>query len=380
MNDSIITRVIENIEERRKKLDEGGINSIPSPFERFSNDFIGVEQGKYYLITSSSKGAKTQFASFTFLFEPLMYSYEHPDQVDLKIFYYPLEETPEGVIRRFMSYLLYKLDGIRCSPTQLLSTNNSRPVPDNVIRLLQSEKYQKILNFFNSKVTFSVETNPTGIYKEMIAYAEATGTTYYKTKTYKDKLGNAIHKKEFDVYIPNNPKQYNMLFVDHISLLIPEKGNSRKDNIDLFSGYMVDLRNKYNFTPVLIQQQSMESESIDAINMKRRPSQNTLGDSKYTGRDCNMLLGLYSPAKHGLQEYQGYDISRLKEHVRFLEVVLNRDGIQGGMIALFFDGETCYFNELPRANEPDMLEKIYNYVQNITYKAITFFSILKKVL
>ena len=113
MNDSIITRVIENIEERRKKLDEGGINSIPSPFERFSNDFIGVEQGKYYLITSSSKGAKTQFASFTFLFEPLMYSYEHPDQVDLKIFYYPLEETPEGVIRRFMSYLLYKLDFFR---------------------------------------------------------------------------------------------------------------------------------------------------------------------------------------------------------------------------------------------------------------------------
>ena len=93
-----------------------------------------------------------------------------------------------------------------------------------------------------------------------------------------------------------------------------------------------------------------------------------------------MLLGLYSPAKHGLQEYQGYDISRLKDHVRFLEVVLNRDGIQGGMIALFFDGETCSFNELPRANEPDMLEKIYNYVQNITYKAITFFSILKKVL
>ena len=44
------------IKKRRQRLIDGGINSIPSPFKRFSNDFIGWEQGTYYLITSFTKG------------------------------------------------------------------------------------------------------------------------------------------------------------------------------------------------------------------------------------------------------------------------------------------------------------------------------------
>ena len=38
---------------------------------------------------------KTQFTSYTFIYNPLQYAYENPDKVRLKIFYYPLEETKE---------------------------------------------------------------------------------------------------------------------------------------------------------------------------------------------------------------------------------------------------------------------------------------------
>ena len=48
--------VINKFKERRQKLLDGNVNSIPSPFNRFSNDFIGLEQGTYYLITSYTKG------------------------------------------------------------------------------------------------------------------------------------------------------------------------------------------------------------------------------------------------------------------------------------------------------------------------------------
>lgn len=51
MDKSLINRVLNGLEERRKKIINGGINSIPSPFIRFSEDFLGVEQGKYYVIT-----------------------------------------------------------------------------------------------------------------------------------------------------------------------------------------------------------------------------------------------------------------------------------------------------------------------------------------
>lgn len=51
MDKSLINRVLNGLEERRKKVINGGINSIPSPFIRFSEDFLGVEQGKYYVVT-----------------------------------------------------------------------------------------------------------------------------------------------------------------------------------------------------------------------------------------------------------------------------------------------------------------------------------------
>lgn len=48
-------RVITNLKKRREKVLKGGINSIPTPFIRFSEDFIGVEQGKFYCVTASTK-------------------------------------------------------------------------------------------------------------------------------------------------------------------------------------------------------------------------------------------------------------------------------------------------------------------------------------
>ena len=53
---SLRDSVIQQIKDRKLKLEMGEVNSIPSPFQRFSNDFIGIEQSTYYLITSFTKG------------------------------------------------------------------------------------------------------------------------------------------------------------------------------------------------------------------------------------------------------------------------------------------------------------------------------------
>lgn len=49
-------RVYQNLVRRRQNILDGGMNSIPSPFHRFSDDFIGVEPSTYYLVTSFTKG------------------------------------------------------------------------------------------------------------------------------------------------------------------------------------------------------------------------------------------------------------------------------------------------------------------------------------
>lgn len=53
---SLINDVISNITDRRQRLIEGKINCLPPPFERFKDDFIGVEKACYYTVTSFTKG------------------------------------------------------------------------------------------------------------------------------------------------------------------------------------------------------------------------------------------------------------------------------------------------------------------------------------
>lgn len=363
---SIIDRTLDYFKRRREKLLNGGINSIPSPFIRFQNDFVGIEQGKYYVVTSSTKGAKTQFTSYMFLYTPIMYAYEHPEKLRLKIFYYPLEESKESIVARFMSYLLFVKSGIRISPADLESTNNSKILDSHIIELLESKEYRDILDFFNNTVIFSASTNPSGVWFECKKYALEHGKVITKRQNIKGQLGETQSVDAFDYYIPDDPDEYRIILYDHISLVNNENSMTLKQSIDKLSEYCVILRNRYGFTPVVIQQQSFAGEGLEAFKEKKlRPTVANLSDSRYPSRDSNVVLGLFSPIKHDLKEYMGYDITKFRDNIRFLEVLVNRNGCMGGIVALYFDGAVCYFKELPRPDDRVELEKVYSYIQSI---------------
>lgn len=365
----LIKRSINALKQRRYNILQGYINSIPSPFDRFSNDFIGIEQALYYLITSTTKGAKSQFSSYLFIFMPILYAFANRDKVKVTIFYFPLEETQEAITQRFMCFLLYIKSNfkIRIAPKDLKSSKNNSPVSEEIINLLESEEYQEILDFFESCIIFKTDTNPTGIYKECKKYAEENGTTYYKNIEITDELGMKNTVKAFDYYIPNNPQEYKIIFLDHIGLIDTEKGMSLKQSIDKLSEYLAKyLRNRYSFTPVVIQQQSFENESNDNFKTgKIRPSIQGLGDSKYSSRDCNLVLGLFSPFKFELKEFYGYDITKFKNNIRFLEILVNRDGEMGGICPLYFDGAVSYFKELPKPDDIGAINRIYNKLEEL---------------
>lgn len=80
---------------------------------------------------------------------------------------------------------------------------------------------------------------------------------------------------------------------------------------------------------------------------------------------ANIVLGLFSPARLGLAEYEKYDITQFKDNIRFLEVCTNRDGDMGGLIALFFDGAVCQFKELPKPSDTIELAKVYKYLKKL---------------
>lgn len=59
-----------------------------------------------------------------------------------------------------------------------------------------------------------------------------------------------------------------------------------RESINKLSEYMVNLRNRYRYIPVVVQQQSTESIGLEAFKLNKiRPTVAGLADSKYTGRD-----------------------------------------------------------------------------------------------
>lgn len=75
--------------------------------------------------------------------------------------------------------------------------------------------------------------------------------------------------------------------IDNRYVVDKEQGFTTKNAVDKMSEYCEKyLRNRYNYTAVVIQQQAADVEGLEAIKQKKmEPSLASLGDSKYTGRD-----------------------------------------------------------------------------------------------
>ena len=363
VSQTLYDKTLQEIESKRQRILDGGVNCIPSPFKRFVDDFCGIEQDTYYCITSFTKGGKSMLCSYLFIYSAVTYAYFAKEQMDFKIIYFPLEETKERIMQRFMSWLLFKKSqkSVRISPKELRSTTAA--LDESIIDRLRQFDMQDMLNYFEEHIIFPTEApNPTGIYKYCKQYAEEHGTVHKRTIQIKDELGQPQDVEVFDSYEQDNPNEYRMIIIDTINLIDTERGMTLKQSIDKLSEYCAKyLRNRYHYSPIIIQQQAFESEGNDAFKLGRvRPSVAGLGDSKYVSRDADIVLGLFSPFRFGITEYFGYDISILKDHIRFLEVIVNRNGEMGGLLPLWFDGAVCDFEEMPKVEDKAKITAVYN--------------------
>lgn len=197
-------------------------------------------------------------------------------------------------------------------------------------------------------------------------YAEEHGTVFRKKIQYKDELGGIKEREIFDHYEQDNLNEYRLIVIDTINLIDTERGMTLKQSMDKLSEYLAKyLRNRYHYSPIVIQQQAFDQESNESLRSGRmRPSVAGLGDSKYISRDANIVLGLFSPFRFSISEYLGYDIKIFRDNIRFLEVIVNRDGEMGGICPLLFQGDVCDFKELP-APDSHELGKVYSFLNKM---------------
>lgn len=368
---SLTSRVLQIIKERRDRIIRGLINCIPFPFPRFRVWFPGIERARYYLVTANQKVGKSKFADKVFVYDPFFYFLENPQQGSVKVLYFTREMSKEDKMTEFYSHLLYKLSRgeIRISPVDLKSTRVDKPVPQEVLDLLESEDYQKYIKAFENTVTYIDDIgNPTGVNKYCRAWAEAHGHFTYTTQRMKDSdTGKVIEKEVIDQYIPDDPEQIVIIVYDNASNIIEESNLGKMGSIEKLSKYFVTLRNQLGMSPVLIQHQAQAQEGVDNIKLKlMKPSASGLADCKSTIRDINTAFGLYSPFKFEEHSYKGYDIDVFRNNIRFMEILDDRDNGAGGLVCpLYFDGAVSVFEELPPSSDKEAMQKVYAFLNKV---------------
>jgi len=302
-----------------------------------------------------------------FVINPILYALKHPDQLRLKIFYFSLEMSPEAKYQIFICHLLYLMSGrkIMISPTELKSTSNGFPLKEEVLEMMDTPKMKEIYAKYEECVTFISDIrNPTGIYMFLKRYAEEHGTVHKKTITIKNKVtGEEESTQVFDWYEQDDPEEYRLFIIDHLSLLDEEQGFDKRKTMSLMSQkYCVQLRNLWKYIPVVVQQQSLEQQDLDHIKAGRMlPSAQGLGDCKTSTQDIDVMIGIFSPWQMQLTEFMGYSIDKFRNNIRFMNLITSRwTGGAGSVIPLYFKGEVNYFEELPRPEERDALQKYFS--------------------
>lgn len=362
---SLFDRTFSTIVNKRERILQGKVNCIPWNLPRFENQNPGIEQGKYYLNSANQKVGKTQITDWLFLYNPIQQIIDNGLNIRLKVFYFSLEMSKEEKMLACFANILYVKEGLRISPTDLKSTRADNVLSEEVLQIIQ--KYKPYFDKIEEVVEFVDDIrHGFGIYNLVREYALANGKIHYRDI----EIDNKITKVE-DYYEPNDPDEYVMIIIDHISLISPEKRNGQQLTLHesisaLSSDYLIKLRNRFNYIPVVIQQQSSAQEGIENKKAnKLRPTMDGLGDNKLTGRDANVMLGLFSPFRHEMPEYYGYDITKFKDNIRFLEIMGSRDGGAGTICPLYFDGATNYFKELPKSEDLEEMKKVYDFLKHI---------------
>ena len=314
---------------------------------------------------------KTQITDWLFLYNTIQQVIDKQLNIRLKIFYFSLEMSKEQKMLAAFSNILYIKEGIRIAPKDLRSTRADKLLTEETITTI--EKYKPYFDKIEEIVEFIDDIrNPYGIYKFVREYAYANGTQHKKTVAFTNNETGETYEKEIDDYYEaNDPDEYVMVLIDHISLISPETKDGRKlglhaSIVELSSNYLIKLRNKFNYIPIVIQQQASSQESIENLKANRlKPTLDGLGDCKLTQRDADVIFGLFSPFRHEIPVYLDYDVKKFQDNIRFLEIIGGREGGGGTICPLYFDGAVNYFRELPLPEQQEQLIKVYDFLSEI---------------
>lgn len=383
----MFNEIIKKIVDNKNNHNNGYYNCIPFiGMESLEEYLPGIEHSTYFLLAANSGIGKSKLARYLFIHNPMMFLEqdlkENPDsKLKLNVLYFSLEESKEKIILSEISKYLHTKYGLNISIKQLISVGKYNTIDNDIIeKIKEAELY--VNKFLENVTIYDSIRNPTGIFKTVRDFALKVGTYYDVNNnplTFNEvenvRKGVGEDYKKISYYKKYNDRHFVIVLLDHISLLQCELGETLHQTIGkMSSNYCLHMRDKFGFTPVIVQQMASDKEKIETNfqgktnEEKLEPSLDGIGNNKETIRDVNIALGLFSPARYKIENHNGYNILKLANNYRSLNIMKSRDGIADKKIGLFFNGAVDNFKELPDSKDEVLMQQVYKYIETLNKK------------
>lgn len=335
--------ILNDIKNKRDNIINGNINSFPYPFIKLNSHLPGFTMGSYIIITANTKVGKTQIADYIFILYPLFLLYSNRNNENNNKYNFAIEiislelsilAKEYTIYSHFTSNYFIQLDNNINSKVAIADLKSiTKPLDAKILNELVNGKLKDFFNFIKPyyNITDSIYTT-----NEILHYIHKLGIKY----------GSFTGTK----WIPKDPNKYIIIEIDHISLLLSDKFNTNIfDSIGVLSKEIVKLKKiYYTFVFVVIQQQAAAAENIQSIQFRSgEPTLDNLGENKSTGRDADLVFGLYSPFRNKITIHENLNVASYKDNYRSLNVLADRHyGKIGYFTRLYFDGSFNNFSEL----------------------------------
>lgn len=339
-----LTKLRNKANANKLNIQQGGINAVPIPFDRFSKKMESIPTGMNLLITAETGVGKTQLAKYLMFY---WLNFFREKNIQAKVIYNSLETSEEMFWAGLISQYIAQYNNITISPIDVLQTN----------RILDSKKQALVDNAFNAISVLEDYIivndniyNPTGLYKLARNVAGHVGKfinkgsgTVIQPEDINDRSGIYYYEKDIDKQL--------IIITDNLDLIEPEEGAETlwKAMRKWTKSYGVQRICK-NFKAINLNLQQLAAQGEDdGRDRHYLPTLNKLGDNKQIARDMDFVWALFSPMKYKLYNHEGYDIIKLQDRFRSLYVLKDRHyGAANSHLPLYFRGDLGKFAELPK--------------------------------
>jgi len=350
--DSVTQEFYDFIRRGEEGLNKGHPFLVPALNENIG----GILKGFYYLIIGKSGSGKSTLLYDQFIFNLIDLVYRGIlKEDDIEIVLYSFEISRVNIMAKAAVRFLHKYEKVITDVKQITGARGK--APKELYELIYSDRLGNYLALVNRLTSVITASNP----REMREFIRE------RCIKQSDIIGKDPEGK--DVYRFKNKNKLFMIAIDHASLTNLLPGTKLKESVDGLSKHvLVEARNTFGVTSVLVQQVTPSNENVKKIIHGHADAR----DTKNTYQDCDICMAIGSPygEKYDTVHYKGgvYNIrpkdsnnfTGLKDRMRLIGIEKDRYGSSNIRYATGFVGESGIFTELADPNDID-----YDFWENI---------------